>query len=190
MLDYANMLSPIELALLAMGLGCDAFAVAIVAGTQGITARRLFRLSWHVGFFQFLMPVIGYTLGLGLIQIIGRITNWIGGILLAIIAGHMFIEGLRQTRQSEPRPSADLTKGWLLVGVSVATSIDALMVGVWLGMIRGELFLQSSIIGVTAGVMAAIGMFLGKTLSHLIGPMAHFLGSVALFVLAARILFD
>jgi putative Mn2+ efflux pump MntP len=190
MLDYPNMLSPIELILLAMGLGCDAFAVAVVAGTQGLTARRLFRLSWHVGLFQFFMPILGYALGLGLVRIIGRITNWVGSLLLAIIATHMFLEGARQTRASEPRAPADLTRGWLLIGVSVATSIDALMVGVWLGITRGELILQCSIIGVAAGAMAAIGMFVGKTLSGLIRPMAHFLGSAALLVLAIYILFE
>ncbi|MFH1011573.1 MAG: manganese efflux pump [bacterium] len=184
------MLAPFELALLAIGLGCDAFAVAVVAGIRGITARRLFRVSWHMGFFQFLMPILGYTLGVGLLHIIGRITRVAGSVLLAGIAGHMLIEGWRSARESEPRKPADLSRGWLLVGVSVATSIDALIVGVWLGMTGGELLLQSSIIGLTAGTMACGGMLLGRALSHRIGRVAHFLGSAALFALAVRIFFE
>lgn len=184
------MLAPLELALLALGLGCDAFAVAVVAGIQGLTARRLFRLSWHMGFFQFLMPILGYALGVGLLHIIGRITRVAGSLLLAGIAGHMLIEGWRNVRKSQPRNAADLTRGWLLVGVSLATSIDALIVGVWLGMTGGELLLQSCVIGLTAGTMACGGMLLGRALSHGIGRVAHFFGSAALFALAVRIFFE
>jgi len=189
MLDYREMLTPFELAILAIGLGCDAFAVAVVAGTQGVTARRLFRLSWHTGLFQFLMPIAGYGLGAGLAHIVGHITKIAGGAVLAIIAVHMFMEGIRYSKETAMRQTADFTRGWLLVGVSVATSIDALMVGVWLGIIGGELLFQSAVIGLTAGLMAATGMLLGKMLSHLAGRMAYFLGSVALLALAVRLFF-
>jgi len=189
MLDYRKMLAPFELAILAIGLGCDAFAVAVVAGTQGVTARRLFRLSWHTGLFQFLMPIAGYGLGAGLAHIVGHITKIAGGAVLAVIAVHMFMEGIRHSKETAMRQTADLTRGWLLVGVSVATSIDALMVGVWLGITGGELLFQSAVIGLTAGLMATTGMLLGKMLSHLAGRMAYFLGGMALLVLAVRLFF-
>lgn len=183
------MLSPLELAALAIGLGCDAFAVAVVAGVRGASARQIFRLSWHAGLFQFLMPIIGYSLGAGLVGVVGRITQVMGGILLAVIALHMFIEGLRQFwGRGIPEPK-DLTRGWPLIAISFATSIDALVVGLWLGMIGGELLFTSAVIGVTAALMAAVGMFLGNTLSRKTGPIAILLGGGALFALAARMFF-
>jgi putative Mn2+ efflux pump MntP len=183
------MLTPVELAILAIGLGCDAFAVAIVAGTQGITPRRLFRLSWHTGLFQFLMPVAGYGLGAGLASIIGHITRFVGGAVLIVIAAHMLVEGIRYSKEATTRPTADLTRGWMLVGVSVATSIDALMVGLWLGITGGELLFQSAVIGLTAGLMTMTGMLLGRMLSRFIGRAAYFMGGAALFILAIRLFF-
>ncbi len=189
MLDYREMLTPFELAVLAIGLGCDAFAVAVVAGTQGVTARRLFRLSWHTGLFQFLMPIAGYGLGAGLAHMVGHITKLAGGALLALIAAHMFIEGIRYSKEAAMHRTLDITRGWLLVGVSVATSIDALMVGLWLGIIEGELLFQSAVIGLTAGLMAITGMLLGRMLSRYVGRVAYFLGSAALLALTVRLFF-
>jgi putative Mn2+ efflux pump MntP len=183
------MLTPLGLIVLAISLGCDAFTVAITAGMQGITARRLFRIAWHTGLFQFLMPIIGYGLGTGLAEIVGRISSFVGGILLGIIALHMFIEGFRNFRSIHTPKPRDLTRGWSLIAISFATSIDALVVGVWLGMSGGDLLFPCLIIGLTAGIMATIGMLLGNFLSSKIGVLANMLGGVALLALAIRMLF-
>ena len=183
------MLTALGLAVLAISLGCDAFAVAVTVGMRGITARRLFRIAWHAGFFQFLMPIIGYGLGTGLAEVVGRISGFVGGILLGMIALHMLIEGLRGFRGDVlPKPK-DLTRGWSLIAISLATSIDALIVGVWLGMSGGDLLFPCVIIGLTASIMAALGMLLGNILSNKSGVMANLLGGVALLVLAIRMAF-
>jgi putative Mn2+ efflux pump MntP len=189
-LDYSAMLAPLELAALAIGLGCDAFAVAIVVGVRGTSARRLFRLSWHAGLFQFLMPIIGYAVGTGLADIIGHITRFIGGLALTAIALHMFIEAIQKFQGVAASEPKDLTRGWPLVGISVATSIDALIVGLWLGMTGGELLFQSAVIGLTAGLMAAGGMLLGTAFSRKIGPIAVLFGGVVLLALAVRMVFQ
>jgi putative Mn2+ efflux pump MntP len=180
------MLAPLELAVLAIALGCDAFAVAVAIGGRGVSARRLFRVSWHAGLFQFLMPVVGYGLGAELASVVGRVTKVVGAVILAIIALHMFVEALRGFRGDVTREPKDLTRGWALVGISVATSIDALVIGLWLGMTGGELLLQAAVIGVTAGFMAAAGMLLGHALSRTIGQTACLFGGVLLLGLAAR----
>lgn len=180
------MLAPLELAVLAIGLGCDAFAVAVAIGGRGVSARRLFRVSWHAGLFQFLMPIAGYGMGAELASVVGRVTKVVGAIILAIVALHMFIEALRGPQRTTTREPRDLTRGWPLVGISVATSIDALIVGLWLGMTSGELLFQAAVIGVTAGFMAAAGMFLGHALSRTVGQVASLFGGVLLLGLAAR----
>ena len=183
------MLTALGLTVLAISLGCDAFAVAVTVGMQGVTARRLFRIAWHMGFFQFLMPIIGYGLGAGLAEVVGRISGLVGGILLGIIALHMLIEGIRSFRGNTAPKPRDLTRGWPLIAISFATSIDALIVGVWLGMSGGELLFPCVVIGLTAGVMAALGMLLGNILSSKIGVLANLLGGLALLILAVRMLF-
>lgn len=183
------MLAPLELAVLAIGLGCDAFAVAVAVGVRGVSARRLFRLSWHAGLFQFLMPIIGYGLGTGVAEVTGRITRVAGAMLLTLIALHMFVEAWRKFRGAATPEPKDLTRGWRLVGISFATSVDALVVGLWLGMTGGELLFQSGVIGLTAGLMAASGMLLGNALSHTVGLIAYLFGGVVLLALAARMFF-
>jgi putative Mn2+ efflux pump MntP len=183
------MLTALGLTILAISLGCDAFAVAITAGMQGITARRLFRIAWHTGLFQFLMPIIGYALGAGLAEVVGRISGYVGGILLGIIALHMLIEGIRGFRGTTTPKPRDLTRGWPLIAISFATSIDALIVGVWLGISGGELLFPCVVIGLTAGIMATLGMLLGNILSSKIGVMANLFGGLALFLLAIRMFF-
>ncbi len=183
------MLTPLGLTVLAISLGCDAFAVAVTVGMQGITARRLFRIAWHTGFFQFLMPIIGYGLGAGLAEVVGRISEFVGGILLGIIALHMLIEGIRNFRGTTAPKPKDLTRGWPLIAISFATSIDALIVGIWLGISGGDLLLPCVVIGLTAGVMATLGMLLGNILSSKIGVIANLLGGLALLILAIRMFF-
>jgi putative Mn2+ efflux pump MntP len=183
------MLTALGLTVLAISLGCDAFAVAITAGMQGITARRLFRIAWHTGFFQFFMPIIGYGLGTGLAEVVGRISRFAGGIFLGVIALHMLIEGIRGFRGPHIPKPRDLTRGWSLIAISFATSIDALVVGVWLGMSGGELMFPCVIIGLTAGIMATLGMLLGSFLSNKIGVFANLFGGLALFILAIRMFF-
>jgi putative Mn2+ efflux pump MntP len=183
------MLTPIGLIVLAISLGCDAFAVAITVGIQGVTARRLFRIAWHTGFFQFLMPIIGYGLGTGLAEIVGRISGVIGGILLGIIALHMLVEGIRGFRSTTKPKPRDFTRGWSLIAISIATSIDALVVGVWMGMSGHSLLIPCVIIGLTAGIMATLGMLLGNVLSKKTGLYANLFGGVALLILAIRMFF-
>lgn len=183
------MLTPLELAILAIGLGCDAFAVAVTIGMRGVTKRRLFRISWHAGLFQFMMPIAGYGLGAGLVGIVGRVAEFLGAVLLIIIALHMFVEGWRGFHGSEVHEPKDLTRGWRLMAFAFATSIDAMMVGLWLGIRGGEFLFQCGVIGVTAGLMAAVGMLLGSILLQKIGPTANIFGGIALFALGIRMFF-
>ncbi|RMF42991.1 MAG: manganese efflux pump, partial [Deltaproteobacteria bacterium] len=119
---------------LAVALAMDAFAVAL--GTSlalpRLTGRHLFRLGWHFGLFQALMPIAGWLAGLTVQRWIVAIDHWIAFGLLLFIGGRMIREAIAG---EEERSETDPTRGWSLVLLSVATSIDALAVGLTLAML-------------------------------------------------------
>lgn len=167
---------------MAFALGCDAFSVAVGVGTGGITGRRLFRLSWHFGLFQFLMPIIGVLLGQGISSWVGRVGPWIaGGVLIAI--GVKMLRDIFRKRQLEMESRRDPTRGWSLVLLSIATSIDALLVGFSLGILGVGILYPAILIGVMAFVMTAVGMFLGAGIARGIGKYAEGFGGVILILL-------
>ena len=177
-------LGAVELTLLALALGTDAFSVALGVGTAGITARRMFRLSWHFGLFQFLMPILGWLLGRQLAELVGSVGHVLVGVFLAYVGGRMIVESVRST--TDDRLSRDRTRGWALVLFSVATSLDALGVGVGLGILGLAIILPAFVIGVVAAGMTALGMVLGDRLRVVVGRRAETLGGLVLLGLAVR----
>ena len=180
-------LSIAEIALVAVALGCDAFAVGMGVGTRYHDRGHVFRLSFHFGFFQFLMPVIGWLLGSRLVDIVRLWGVWIAAGLLIVIGVHMIIESLKgehdETKQSDP------TRGVSLIVLSVATSIDALGVGFSLGVLGGAIFAAAVWIGLTASAMTWIAMKLGRRLSQRFGRRMGVVGGIILIAIALRFLF-
>ena len=119
----------------AIALAMDAFAVAVASGVslKIVSLRQTFRLTWHFGLFQALMPIIGWSGGLTVRSLMERYDHWVAFVLLALVGGHMVLEALNQGEETQPKN--DPTKGMRLVMLSVATSIDAF--GVGLGGLRG-----------------------------------------------------
>jgi len=114
---------------IAVALAMDVFAVSVVAGVtlKRIDIRQIFRMSWHFGFFQAMMPVIGWTAGLTVRSYIEKYDHWIAFILLAAVGLHMIRESFKGEDEIDRRK--DPTKGIVLIILAVATSIDALAVG-------------------------------------------------------------
>jgi putative Mn2+ efflux pump MntP len=121
----------------------DAFAVAIVAGLtlNPMTGRHVFRLAFHFGLFQALMPVVGWAGGMGIHRYLADVDHWIAFGLLGFVGGKMLLGALRG--REEKRSTNDPTSGWELVVLSLATSIDAFAVGLSLAMVGGGLILVS-----------------------------------------------
>lgn len=165
----------------------DAFAVAtaVAAGLPRMTARHTFRLSWHFGLFQALMPIIGWTGGSVLSTFIGFIGEWIAFGLLTFL-------GIRMIRQSfHPENQGhdyDPTRGWSLMGLSMATSLDALAVGVSLGLIGLSIWVPAAIIGIVALILTYIGTHIGRRVGGTLGPWAERTGGAVLIAIGARIL--
>jgi len=179
-----------EILFLSLALGMDAFSVALGVGMVASGPRQVFRLSWHFGPFQSFLPLIGRQGARLPSPSIGALGRWIGAGLLLLIGIRMLVEGVRKERGARPEEAVriDPTRGWSLVGLSVATSIDALGVGFGFGLLGGDLFRACVVIGITAGVMTLVGIRLGRVLGQRFGVFAEVLGGGVLAVLALRML--
>ncbi|HVP14605.1 MAG TPA: manganese efflux pump MntP family protein [Terriglobales bacterium] len=169
----------------------DAFAVAIVAGLSHGRAspRRVFRLAFHFGLFQALMPVLGWSVGYAVHSRVARIDHWIAFALLLAVGVHLAWSAAT-TRPGERHPRMDATRGWSLVLLSVATSVDALAVGLSLAMLGATIVVPALVIGVVAAAFTAAGMMLGERLGILWGRRAEVLGGLALIAIGVKILLD
>jgi manganese efflux pump family protein len=174
---------------LAIGLGMDAFAVAAAIGLAlgRLTFRPVFRLSWHFGFFQFLMPVLGWMAGQTVSRYITSYDHWVAFGLLVAVAGKMIYEAFEVESFSG---KSDPTRGWSLLVLSVATSIDALAVGLSMAMLKVSVWIPSVIIGVAAAGMTLTGMYLGRRIGHRFGRKMHFVAAGVLVLIGIKILIE
>lgn len=175
-----------EVFLLAFGLAMDAFAVAMGVGTTGYghCVRPALRLSFHFGFFQFMMPIVGWCTGIWVEKAVKDYDHWIAFGLLAYVGGHMIYESFRKDTVREP---ADPTLGFRMLTLSLATSIDAFAVGMSLAMLGVTIWYPSVVFGVVTGVLSLIGVYLGDRLRAVWGRRMELLGGVILISIGARI---
>jgi len=168
----------------------DAFAVSIAAGArlERLSFRPVFRLSFHFGLFQFLMPIIGWAIGAAAVKLIGQYDHWVGFGLLTIIACKMIYESI--TRDPNTTELRDLTRKWSMVGLSIATSIDALAVGLSIAFLRVDIWFAAVLIGLTASAFTIVGMVFGRRLGARFGKTMEILGAVILLLIGAQLLLD
>ena len=175
--------------LIAVGLAMDAFAVAVAVSLklQRITFRQLFRLSFHFGFFQFMMPILGWSAGAWIGRWVAAFDHWIAFGLLAFIGGKMILESVRR----KPRLyKSDPTRGWQLVILSVATSIDALAAGLSLALLAASIWYTCIIIGIVASLFTIIGMQFGKLVRLKVASRLEILGGLVLIGIGVKILLE
>ena len=175
---------------IAFALAMDAFAVALVTGLtlKPLTGRDVFRLSFHFGLFQFLMPLVGWNAGRALYSYIASVDHWVAFALLAFVGGRMIwsARGSAEAQSGGTNP----TRGWDLVLLSVATSVDALAVGLSLAMVGTEILIPSIVIGLVAAALTIVGMLVGKRIGTLWGKRVEVLGGLILVAIGVRILFE
>ncbi len=172
----------------AFALGCDAFAVGMAVGTRNLCARACFRLWFHFGLFQFLMPVMGWMIGSSIYETIKDYDHWIAFTLMFLIASKMLSESFDEKEEAEGGSKKDPTRGIVLVGLAIATSIDALGVGFGMGIARMNLLKPAIIIGITAAIMTYTGIALGRKLSVRFGKRVETIGALILYVIAFKLL--
>lgn len=177
---------------IAVALAMDAFAVALGAGLSIslLTGRHLFRLGFHFGLFQALMPIIGWLAGLTVRSWIEDYDHWIAFALLSFVGGKMLYEAFHPDDGDEQRAASDPTRGLSLVMLSIATSIDALAVGLSLAMLGVSVWFPSLVIGLVAGVMTVVGMLLGRRAGTLWGQRVEIFGGLVLCAIGLKILWQ
>jgi manganese efflux pump family protein len=175
-----------DILIIAVGLAMDAFAVSLGAGTQGFARgfRPVFRLSFHFGLFQFLMPLLGWYLGTQVAGYIRSFDHWIAFGLLAFVGIRMIVAGGDDRKDA---PKANPTRGITLVSLSVATSIDALAVGLSLAMLEVNIWYPSVVIGVVTAGLSVVGIRLGHRLAGRFGQRMEIAGGVLLLLIGLRI---
>jgi len=176
----------IELLLISLSMAMDAFAVCLAAGTlESIHGpRALFRLSFHFGLFQFIMPVIGWLLGATIQPLVRSYTDWIAFVLLVSVGIHMIYTSLFGATNRSNDPS----RGWTMVLLSVAVSVDALVVGISLGVLGIFVWYPAILIGVVTGVLSLVGLRVGRIVGKKFGKPVEIIGGLVLIGIGLRIL--
>lgn len=180
-------MSLVTIFLLAVGLGIDAFSVAIGIGAANTKKSwaPVLRLSLAFGIFQFVMPLAGWLAGSTVVSLIDNFDHWIAFALLALVGGKMIWEGFEKEGDEE---KADQTRGWPLFLLSIATSIDALAVGFSFSLLKNPILFPAVIIGVVCFLMTAVGMIFGKGLARIFGKKVEILGGLVLIAIGVKIL--
>jgi len=180
-----------DMLIIALGLAMDAFAVAIATSIVlggAVSRRHVFRLAFHFGLFQAFMPVIGWAAGTTVASHIEAWDHWVAfGLLTAI--GVRAIAGSFNGKDETRRPG-DPTRGISLVVLSVATSIDALAVGLSFAMLQVVIWTPVALIGVVAVLMTMVGLALGIRLGALFGRRMEAVGGLVLIAIGVKILIE
>lgn len=165
----------------------DAFAVSIAAGiTIGrVRPRQVFRLALHFGLFQFMMPILGWLAGSRISSYVTDYDHWLAFGLLSIIGGKMLLDA---GSGAGKKTKADPTKGWLLVLLSIATSIDALAVGLSMALLQVPILLPCVVIGLVAASFSAVGITFANRLLRRWERVAEAFGGCVLILIGLRIL--
>ncbi|MBQ7580004.1 MAG: manganese efflux pump [Clostridia bacterium] len=181
-----------EILLLAVGLSADAFSVAVCKGlsTKKFSPKMSVIVGLWFGFFQALMPAIGYFLGSAFVRYIEKFDHWIAFVLLAMIGVNMIRESF-----SKDEDDADSSLSFSsMLPLAVATSIDALAVGVaplaTLGIGLNKVLLCIALIGVTTFLLSAVGVKIGNKFGSKYKSKAEFIGGLVLIALGAKILIE
>ncbi len=178
----------IEILAIAVGVSMDAFAVSICKGLSVRTVRpsHMLKTGLWFGGFQALMPMIGYFVGVHFADVVSSVDHWIAFILLAFIGGNMIKEA-RSEEEEEPNPDFSFKT---MLTMAVATSIDALAVGVSLAFLRVEIWSAILIIGVTTGLFSMAGVKIGNVFGSRYKSSSELVGGIILLLIGVKILVE
>lgn len=179
-----------ELAMIGVGLSMDAFAVSLCKGMEcrRLTGKRALLIALFFGVFQAVMPLIGWALGRQFEQYIVQFDHWIAFVLLSLIGGKMALEALRGeeccTRCDRPLNIRDLAL------LAVATSIDALAVGVSFAFFQMDILPSAALIGLITFVICLAGTIIGHRFGARFKSKAELAGGVVLILIGLKILLE
>lgn len=177
----------IELLLIAVGLSMDAFAVSVCKGlsVKKVGVKHAALAGLYFGGFQFLMPVIGYLLGFRFESVIESIDHWVAFVLLAFIGGNMIKESFGKAEELND----DFGVKTMLL-MAIATSIDALAVGITFAFLEVQILPAAGLIGVTTFLLSFVGIYIGNAFGTRYKSRAELAGGIILVVIGVKILFE
>jgi len=179
----------LTIVIIAVGLAMDAFVVSIVSGSayKQLHIKHALRMALFFGAFQAFMPLIGSLAGMTLKEYIEHCDHWIAFGLLAAVGGKMIYESLKiKSVEENPDPS----NIFVLLVLSVATSIDALAVGITLSLIAGSIVIAVIIIGLITFVLSYLGVYIGKRFGHFFESKMEAVGGIILIGIGTKVLIE
>ena len=179
----------LEIWLLAIGLAMDCFAVSIASGIilKRVRMRPMLIMALAFGFFQALMPLLGWIGASFFSHLIENIDHWIAFAILAFLGGRMVLESFKD---EDCRHEFDPTSLKVVSALAVATSIDALAVGISFAAVSANIWLSAGLIGVITFSLSYLGVFFGKRLGCAFQKKAVVTGGVVLILIGAKILLE
>lgn len=178
----------IEIIFIGIGLAMDAFAVSVCKGLsmKKMNWKKAIIIAIYFGFFQAFMPIIGYILGTSFETLITSIDHWIAFVLLVLIGGNM----IKESFDDEIEKRTDDVSFKTMIVLAIATSIDALAVGITFGCFQVNLLFSIIIIGIITFILSMIGVFLGYKFGDKFQNKAELLGGIILICIGLKILLE
>ena len=177
-----------EIIVIGIGLAMDAFAVSICKGLsmKKIDWKKALIIALYFGAFQALMPVVGYFLGSTFSSFVQSVDHWIAFILLAIIGGNM----IKDSTDDEVEKRNDKVDVKTMIMLAIATSIDALAVGVTFAFFKVNLLFSISVIGIITFVLSFFGVIIGNKFGDKFQNRAELAGGIVLITIGLKVLLE
>ena len=174
-----------ELLVIAVGLSMDAFAVSVCKGlsVQKVKPKHYLIVAAYFGGFQALMPLLGYLLGVRFEAMVANVDHWIAFVLLGLIGANM----VRESRAGEEKLDDSFTVSTMLL-LAIATSIDALAIGVTFAFLGVNIVEAIILIGITTGIISGVGLKIGNVFGSRYKSKAEMAGGIVLILMGIKIL--
>ncbi len=178
----------IEIILIATGLAMDAFAVAVCKGLpmKKLKLKNAIKIGLYFGFFQGVMPILGYYLGVSFEKLVSQIDHWIAFILLGLIGINMIKEAFCKCK-GEANDKLDLKT---MLPLAIATSIDALTIGISFAFLCVDIWIAGLLIGIITFALSVIGVKMGNKFGDKYEKKAEFIGGLILIIMGIKILLE
>ncbi len=179
----------VELLIIAVGVSMDAFAVSICKGLSVpfLRPKHAFQTALWFGGFQAFMPLVGYYLGINFAEFVASVDHWIAFILLGIIGGNMIKESLQKDDDVNVDPDFSFRT---MLTMAIATSIDALAIGVSFAFLSVNIWEAVLLIGITTALFSGVGVYVGNIFGSRYKSKSEFAGGFILIAMGVKILIE
>lgn len=178
----------LEIVVISFSLAMDAFAVSICKGLsmKKMNWKKAIIIAAYFGFFQAIMPIIGYFLGTTFANFVENIDHWLAFILLSVIGGNM----IKESTDDEIEKRNDNVNFKTMIGLAIATSIDALAIGITFAFLRTNIIFSVSVIGIITFIISLLGVKIGNKFGDKLQNKSELIGGVVLIIIGLKILLE